>query len=151
MGIELNPEEVDAYFRQSPTVVLCMAREGHPPLPLPMWFGWMDGKIVMTTNMGSKKIAALRKNPEVSCLVESGEEYFSLKAVVVMGRCEIMEDPAEARKWQERIFESKPIYKRLFPDQLPPHLEKFYQLPRAVLKVTPSSFTSWDFAKVNRG
>jgi len=150
MGIELKPEEIDDFLHRSPTVILCVAREGKPPLPLPMWFGWVEGQIVMTTNMGSKKMMALRNHPEVSCLVESGEEYFTLKAVLVMGHCEIIEDQEEARHWQEVIFETKPIYRRLFPEKLPSHLERFYQLPRAVLRVTPTSITSWDFAKVNR-
>ena len=148
MGIELSSPEVDAYMLGSPRGILCVTRPGKAPLALPMWFGWIDGKIVMTTLSASKKMAPIRENPLVSFLVESGEAYFTLKALLLVGNCECEDDPDVVRKWQERIWDNKPMYKEYFPDPLPPHLEKFYTLPRTALLITPSSVTSWDFAKV---
>jgi hypothetical protein len=148
MGIDLSSTEVDAYLLASPRGILCVTRPGKAPLALPMWFGWIDGNIVMTTLSASKKVAPIRENPLVSFLVESGEGYFTLKALLLVGNCELQDDPHQVRQWQERIRDNKPMYKEYFPEQLPPYLEKFYSLPRTALLITPSSVTSWDFAKV---
>ena len=148
MGVELSAAEIDAYMLSSRRCILCVSREGRAPLPLPMWFGWVEGQIVMHTLLASKKVAQLRANPQVACLVESGEHYFSLKAVLAIGHCTVLDDQAEVRRWIERINESKPLYRELRPEQWPAHLERFYQQPRAALLVRPHSLTSWDFRKI---
>lgn len=148
MGIELSTEEVDSYMLNSPRGILCVSRPDSAPLALPMWFGWVERRIVMTTLATSKKVRSIRKSPRVSFLVESGDDYFSLKALMMIGDCELADDPGEVARWQEGILESKPVYKKLFPDILPPHLEAFYKLPRVALLIRPESITSWDFGKV---
>ena len=116
MGIELSPAEMDDYLLRSPRIILCVAREGRAPLALPMWFGWVEGKILMDTALGSRKISAIRKNPLVSCLVESGEDYFALQAVLIVGQCEIIDDPEERRRLADLIFETKPVLPGAFPE-----------------------------------
>ena len=50
-----------------------------------------------------------------------------------------------------RIEQVKPLYRvQLFPEDLPPHLQRLYAQDRAALIITPTSTTSWDFAKVKR-
>ena len=148
MGVELTPDEIDSYMLQSPRVILCIAREGLAPLPLPMWFGWIDRTIVMHTMLSSKKMEHLQRNPRVSCLVESGEHYYTLKAVLAIGTCEISEDAADVARVREAIWENKPFYREWTPEQWPPHLERHYAKPRVALRVKPDSLTSWDFAKI---
>ena len=153
MGIELTGAELDDYFAHAPRAILCVGRDGKAPLALPMWFAWHDGAIYMNTALKSKKIDDVRQNPEVSCLVESGEQYFTLKAVLVIGRCEINtnQDEVNIEAWNAWIGRVKPLYSRLLdPSKLPPHLARFYAQPRATLKITPRSITSWDFAKIRR-
>lgn len=148
MGVELSAAEIDAYFLNSPRCILCISRDGKAPLPLPMWFGWVDGRIVMHTALESRKVGYLRANPQVSVLVESGEHYYTLKAVLAIGTCTVVDDQPEVRRWIERLNESKPLYRQLRPEQWPPHLQRFYEKPRAALLVRPTSITSWDFAKI---
>jgi nitroimidazol reductase NimA-like FMN-containing flavoprotein (pyridoxamine 5'-phosphate oxidase superfamily) len=150
MGIELTPEEITAYLQSAPRCILCVSRPGQAPLPLPMWFAWMDGKLFMHTLSSSKKLKHIRAQPEVSCLVESGEQYFSLKALLIIGHCELIDDQAEVQRARERMDESKPLYKQLRPETWPPHLERLYQQPRTLVRITPRSITSWDFAKIKR-
>ena len=126
MAIELSPAEIDDYLLRSPRIIPCIAREGRAPLALPMWFGGVEGKMLMDTALGSRKISAIRKNPLVSCLVESGEDYFALQAVFIVGQCEIIEDQEERRRLTDLIFETKPVYREQFPKDLPPHPERFY-------------------------
>ena len=149
MGIVLSREEIDHYLSAAPRGILCVTRDGHAPLALPMWFAWVDGKVVMNTSLKSKKVAAIRRHPLVSFLVESGEHYWTLKAALIIGECEVVDDQAMVRAWTSRVEEVKPLYKeRLFPKELPPHLQRLYAQDRAALIITPKSITSWDFAKV---
>ena len=149
MGIELSREEIDRYLNAAPRGILCVTRDGQAPLALPMWFAWVDGKIVMNTGLKSKKVAAVRKHPHVSFLVESGEHYWTLKAALIIGECEVVDDQEAARAWRARVEAVKPLYgDQLFPKELPPHLQKFYAQDRTALIITPKSITSWDFAKV---
>src|SRR4029434_11296394 len=96
MAIELSREELDRYLNVAPRGILCVTREGHAPLALPMWFAWVDGKVVMHTSLKSKKVSAVRRHPEVSFLVESGEHYWTLKAALIIGSCEGLHGPTGA-------------------------------------------------------
>jgi nitroimidazol reductase NimA-like FMN-containing flavoprotein (pyridoxamine 5'-phosphate oxidase superfamily) len=153
MGIELTPAEIDGYFARASTAILCVSREGTAPLALPMWFAWHEGAIYMNTALRSKKVEDIRRNPEVSCLVESGDKYFTLKAVFIIGRCEVndRQDEVNSEVWNAWLARVKPLYKELVAwSELPPHLVRMYAQPRATLRITPRSITSWDFAKVRR-
>ena len=150
MGIELTPEELDEYMRNSPRIILCVTRPGRAPLAVPMWFGWQDGTIYMRTVLASRKVGYIRENPLVSCLVESGEGYFSLKAALLTGHCEVVDDQEKARELEPLVMSTKPIYREYWPETLPPHIEKIYAAPLAMLLVRPTNVTTWDFAKVRR-
>lgn len=148
--IALSQPEIDEYMLSSPRGILCISRENLAPLALPMWFGWIDGKVVMSTLLASKKVEHIRRNPQVSFLVESGEAYFTLKALLVIGNCEITAHQESPGSWMDQLQENKPLYKELIPDSWPPHLERHYARPHAALVMTPTSITSWDFDKVRR-
>jgi nitroimidazol reductase NimA-like FMN-containing flavoprotein (pyridoxamine 5'-phosphate oxidase superfamily) len=150
MGIELTQAEIDDYMLSSPRGILCISRENLAPLALPMWFGWIDGKVMMHTLLTSKKVEPIRRSPQVSFLVESGEAYFTLKALLVIGTCEIIENQDDAENWRRKLQENKPLYKELIPETWPPHLERHYARPHADLVITPASITSWNFAKIRR-
>src|SRR5258705_1391949 len=148
MGIELSREEIDRYLNAAPRGMLCVTRDGLAPLALRMWFAWVDGKVVMHTSLKSKKVAAVRKHPDVSFLVESGEHYWTLKAALIIGACEIVDDQAGARAWMWRIEGVKPLYRQEpFPKELPAPPPKASPHDSASLVMPPKPFTSWAFAK----
>jgi hypothetical protein len=41
MGIELSHDEIDRYLNAAPRGILCVTRDGHAPLALPMGFAWV--------------------------------------------------------------------------------------------------------------
>jgi len=148
MGVNLEPHEIDEYMQAQPRTILCVSRAGKAPFAAPMWFAWMDGKVVMHTLLASKKVDYIRASPLVTCVVESGEHYFTLKAVLLMGNCEVIDDQDIVRAEIVRMKEAKPLYNNLRPDQWPSHLKRLYTKPRALLRLTPHSITSWDFKKI---
>lgn len=153
MGIALTDAEIDAFLRQAPTLILAVNRSGRAPLMVPMWFAWHAGAIHLNTALDSRKVACLRADPRVSCLVESGTDYFALKAVFMTGECRINDDQTEVNTecWSEWLGAVKPLYREcLRRGSMPPHLLRHYARPRATLIVRPRHVTSWDFAKIRR-
>jgi len=148
MGVNLEPHEIEEYMQTQLRAILCVTRPGKAPFAAPMWFAWMDGKVVMHTLLTSKKVDYIRASPLVTCVVESGEHYYTLKAVLLMGHCEVIDDQEIVRAEMERMKAAKPMYDRLRPDQWPAHLERHYAKPRALLRLTPHNITSWDFKKI---
>lgn len=149
MGVELSREELNHYLLTAPRAILCVSRgDERPPVALPMWFGWIEGQVVMHTLADSPKVGHIRRHPQVSCLVESGEHYYTLKAVMLQGPCSVSDDPADVQWAVGAINANKPFYNELRPDEWPPHLQRHYAKPRVVLRVSPERIVSWDFAKI---
>src|SRR5438552_1849000 len=63
-------------------------RDGTPHL-VTMFYVLLDGQIVFWTYRSSQKARNLARDPRVTCLVETGDEYFKLRGVQVagLGRC----------------------------------------------------------------
>jgi hypothetical protein len=96
-------------------------------------------------------VGLLRRDPIVSLIAEdSGTGYFSLKSVIVEGTAEVSEDPDVVAAYRRIIDETKPDLVSRRPEQWPAQLERFYQRPRAAIKVTATRYKTWDFAKIPR-
>ena len=68
-------------------------RDGTPHL-VTMFYVLLDGQIAFWTYRSSQKARNLARDPRVTCLVETGEEYFELRGVQVVGTARCVEDPA---------------------------------------------------------
>jgi PPOX class probable F420-dependent enzyme len=91
--IGLTEDEVRVYLEQSQTIILVSQGPGGFPHPMPMWFAVdEDGAICMATYRSSQKIKNIQRDPRVSLLVESGDNYAQLKGIVIYGRAEIIDD-----------------------------------------------------------
>ena len=151
MAVDMSQTEIDEFLLGQPTLILCINRPGKAPLPVPMAYGWRDGAAYMHTLAASPKVGLLKRNPTVSLIAEdSGTGYFSLKSVMVEGIAEVSEDPAVVDDYRRIIDETKPHLKSRRPEQWPPQLERFYQRPRAAIKVIAKRYKTWDFDKIPR-
>jgi len=68
-------------------------RDGTPHL-VTMFYVMLGGQIAFWTYRSSQKARNLARDPRVTCLVETGEDYFELRGVQVAGRVRCVEDPA---------------------------------------------------------
>jgi hypothetical protein len=59
-----------------------------------MYYVMLDGQIAFWTYRSAQKARNLARDPRVTCLVETGEEYFELRGVQVVGTARCIEDPA---------------------------------------------------------
>src|SRR5262249_55562281 len=68
-------------------------RDGTPHL-VTMYYVMLDGQIAFWTYRSAQKARNLARDPRATCLVETGEEYFDLRGVQVVGLARCIEDPA---------------------------------------------------------
>ncbi len=147
--IRLSEQEIRKFLDESKTVILCSNGVNGVPHPMPMWFVRDDdGAILMTTFRKSQKVQNLTRDPRVSLLVESGEQYAALRGVVFYGRVEINPDTERVLDVLERVG---PRYgagggdgdREALRRALRGQAEK-----RVVLRLRPERVVSWDHAKL---
>jgi PPOX class probable F420-dependent enzyme len=102
--IRMGEEETREFLRTSKTIIINSNGPGGYPHPMPMWFAVDDdGTVRMTTFRKSQKVLNIRRDPRVSLLVESGEEYNQLRGVVIYGKAEVVDDPEVVKATLRKI------------------------------------------------
>jgi PPOX class probable F420-dependent enzyme len=71
-------------------------RDGTPHL-VTMFYGLVDGEIAFWTYRTSRKAHNLRRDPRVTCLIETGEDYFELRGLMMYGTVRVLTDPNDVR------------------------------------------------------
>lgn len=65
---------------------------GGQPHLVAMWYGFLEGAPAFWTYARSQKAVNLRRDPRLTCLVEDGDTYDTLRGVELVGRGRIFED-----------------------------------------------------------
>ena len=90
--ITMSDTEVEEYLQGRHTMnVASFGPDGNIHL-VAMWYGFLDGVPAFWTYGKSQKILNLRRDPKITALVETGEEYNELKGVELVGSGRIVED-----------------------------------------------------------
>jgi len=98
MGIQFTDEEEREFLTTMHTGVVTTLRRDGWPISLPVWFAYVDGAIYMRTPAKSKKVARVRHDDRACFLVESGEAWAELHAVLWLGRLvEVTDDDVRDR------------------------------------------------------
>jgi len=96
--VAMTEAEVAAFLAASRKVQLAtISRDGTPHL-VTMYYVMLDGQITFWTYRSSQKALNLAADPRVTCLVETGEQYFDLRGVQVQGVVRLIDDPAAVRE-----------------------------------------------------
>jgi hypothetical protein len=92
--VAMSAGEVAAFLAAHRKLQLAtLNRDGSPHL-VAMYYVLLGGRIAFWTYATSQKALNLARDPRVTCLVETGEEYFGLCGVQVSGIAQRAEDPA---------------------------------------------------------
>jgi PPOX class probable F420-dependent enzyme len=103
--IRMNDDEIRDFLEEQRTLqVATIDHDGWPHL-VAMWYVLIDGQIVFWTYAKSQKAVNLRRDPRLTCLVESGERYEELRGVQIKGRGILNSDPATVQRIGETIYE----------------------------------------------
>ena len=90
--IRMTDEEADAFLRGRNTMnIATHGPDGRIHL-VAMWYGFVDGKPAFETYMKSQKVLNLRRNPQITALIETGETYDQLRGLELVGTATISDD-----------------------------------------------------------
>ena len=113
--IRMTDDEVKAFLAERHTMnVATIGKDGRPHL-VAMWYGFFDARgeggplgdraLGFWTYGKSQKILNLQRDPRMTCLVETGEEYAQLRGVEIVGSGEIVTDRDQVMEIGRSVFE----------------------------------------------
>lgn len=141
--IHLTPEEQAAFLREGGKAALATVDKDGFPHVVAMSYLARDGAIYMTSYAKAQKVVNARRNPKVAVMIEAGDRYSEFHGVLIRGRCEVIDDPAEV----ERVIRESAA--RRARSEAAPNPGALASAPkRVVLKVTPEKTASWDHRKL---
>ena len=91
--ITMSPQEVQQFLTGNKVLeVATVGADGWPHVA-PMWYVVDDGKVVFRSFTKSQKIVNLVRNPKLTVLVETGDDYSQLQGVMIKGTARLVNDP----------------------------------------------------------
>lgn len=90
--VAMTAEEAAAFLVGSRKVQLATINPDGAPHLVTMYYTLIGGQIAFWTYRASQKARNLARDPRVTCLVETGDGYFDLLGVQVMGVARLVED-----------------------------------------------------------
>jgi PPOX class probable F420-dependent enzyme len=141
----MTDEEVDAYLRGRHTMnVASIGRDGRVHL-VAMWYGFTaDDRPAFWTYGRSQKIVNLRRDPSITCLVETGDTYAELKGVELVGTATILESPEDVQAIGRSVYER---YNGEWSDAAAAGVAAM-GAKRVVVRIDVEKVVSWDHAKL---
>ena len=90
--VTMTADEANALLAGSRKLQLATLNPDGTPHLVTMFYVMQDGQIAFWTYRASQKARNLARDPRVTCLVETGEDYFELRGVQVVGTVRCVED-----------------------------------------------------------
>ncbi|MEA3077572.1 MAG: hypothetical protein QOF60_2480 [Actinomycetota bacterium] len=112
-----------------------------------MWYGFLDDDIAFWTYGRSQKIANLRRDPAMTGLVETGDDYAELKGVELVGRGEVIDDRDTIQAVGESVWEryTGPV------DDAARQAVQAVGAKRVAVRFVVDKAVSWDHGKLAGG
>jgi PPOX class probable F420-dependent enzyme len=148
MSVRLSDEEAWSRIGQAHTGILTTLRRDGSPAPVPIWFVSLGRSIYFRTPSRSAKVGHVRRDERATFLIESGERWQDLSAVIVHGRAAIVEDEAE-RQAAEDALDQKYAAHRPDGRRLPDASRRHYGSGSAVIRLDPTEdLVTWDNRRI---
>ena len=101
---------------------------------MPLWFVFLDGSVYIRTLRSSAKAKHVMDDPRVSFLVETGQAWAELKAVVLHGNAELVEAPEVTSRIDQALAEKYAAF--LMPTNTPSRTREHYAADRVYIRIT---------------
>jgi PPOX class probable F420-dependent enzyme len=142
--IQMSDDEIRAFLEEERTLqVATIDHDGFPHL-VAMWYVLMNNEITFWTYAKSQKAINLRRDPRLTCMVETGEHYQELRGVQIKGHVVVSDDRDFVQQAGEAIWEryTGPLNESTRPMVIA-------QAPKRVaISVKPVEIVSWDHRKL---
>ncbi len=143
--IRMSDDEVEAFLAERHTMdVATIGADGRPHL-VAMWYGFFpDGQLGFWTYGRSQKIVNLRRDPRLTCLVETGTAYEELRGVELVADATVVDDREEVLAIGASVFDR---YTGPYTPGARPVLEQV-GAKRAAVRIAVLDVVSWDHRKL---
>jgi PPOX class probable F420-dependent enzyme len=142
--IKMTDAEVDAFLHERHSMTMSTISRDGSIHSVAMWYGFLEGAIAFETKAKAQKVVNLRRDPRLTCLVEDGDTYDTLRGVSLVGTGEIIDDPARMWELGVSVFER---YNAPYTEDLKPFVEAMLN-KRVVVKLHVDKRVSWDHRKL---
>lgn len=149
MGVRLTEDEAWEMLSKAHTGIITTLRRDGWPISLPMWFSVVDRKIYMRTLAASKKALRIKRDQRACFMVESGEAWKDLAAVVIPVRASLIDPNSDESKRALAAIAAK--YQGFAPaeKQIPEATKKHYGAANVVIRLDPAGeFITWNNARI---
>ena len=142
--IMMTSGELDAFLTVQRTCrVATVSTDGAPHVSA-LWFLWDGTALWLYSVVRSKRWADLRRDPRVAIVIDTGEEYDSLRGVELSGAVEFVgECPRTGELCAELDAVETLFARKNFGLDAMPHDGR-----HAWVRLTPEKVVSWDFRKL---
>lgn len=144
-AIRMTDDEVDAFLAERHTMnVATLGPDGRPHL-VAMWYGFFeDGTPGFWTYGRSQKVVNLRRDPRLTCLVETGESYGELRGVELVADGTVVDDREQVLAIGASVFDR---YTGPYTPEARPALEQV-GAKRVAVRIEVRNVVSWDHRKL---
>lgn len=144
MPRKLSDEQVEAYLDSRPgwAVLSTIDKDGFPH-SVPLGYFRLGRDIVMGVRDGTRKVANVENNPNVSILLEDGSSMADIRGVMLQGHARIVRESSEALELARAGARARGVPESDWPTE---------PRPGAVyIRMTPVRTLSWDYSPSTPG
>lgn len=139
MPRKLSDEEVEAYLDSRPGwAILSTIDDDGFPHSVPLGYFRLGRDIVMGVRDGTRKVANVENNPNVSILLEDGSSMADIRGVMLQGRARIVREHSEALRLAREGARARGVPESEWPSEPRPGA--------AYIHMTPVRTRSWDYS-----
>ena len=142
--ITMSDDEVAAFVERSRTATMATIGPTGTPHLVAMWYAVIDGQIWFETKTRSQKAQNLRRDDRLTCMIEDGLTYDTLRGVSMEGHGVIVEDPDALWAIGVNVWER---YTGPYTDEAKPLVEMMLH-KRVAVRLDVDRVRSWDHRKL---
>ena len=144
--MRMDEEEVGAFLRESMKVQVGTVNPDGSPHLTTLFYVMFEGRMAFWTYGRSQKIRNLERDPRLTCLVETGDDYFELRGVAVTGEAELVRDLGRIKDIGTAVA-SRMVHGQDLGDVGRAEVDRQVQ-KRVAVQVEPRKTASWDHRKM---
>jgi len=142
--ITMSDDEIRTYIEHQRTATMATNGPNGAPHLVAMWYAVIHGQIWFETKTRSQKAQNLRRDSRITCMLEDGYTYDTLRGVSIEGQGTIVEDPELILNVGISVWER---YSGPYTEDLKPMVEAMVQ-KRIAIRVDVDRIRSWDHNKL---
>jgi PPOX class probable F420-dependent enzyme len=142
--ITMTEDECAAFVERGRTATMATVGPTGAPHVVAMWYAVIDGQIWFETKAKSQKAQNLRRDDRITCMIEDGLTYDTLRGVSIEGRGVIVDDPDQLWNIGVSVWER---YTGPYTDEARPLVEMMLT-KRIAVRLDAERVRSWDHTKL---